>query len=177
MNFFFTRSFWGYLLLGFGVLIIVDYFIPIRIPYSTLLWAFLLIAFGIQLLMIPKNFQNWHFGNDYPRVKTSFSGHKREDNILFGKSTLDFSNLSNTDKKHSFDVSVVFGQGTIQINPQDPIRIKASSVFGNITLPDGRSVSFGDKVYETESYQSSPTPIQMKIDVVFGEAVIEEKLP
>ena len=177
MNFFFKLSFWGYLLLGFGVLIILDQFVAVKIPYGTMFWAFLLIALGIQLLIMPKNFRAWHFGNDYPRVKTNLSENKREDNILFGKSTLDYSNLSKKDKKRVLDISVVFGQGTILINPQDPIQIKASSVFGNITLPDGRSVSFGDKVYETESYQASSAQLHMKVDVVFGEAVIEEKLP
>ncbi|MDD4663998.1 MAG: LiaF-related protein [Caldisericia bacterium] len=177
MNFFFKPFFWGYLLLGFGVLIILDQFIPNNIPYGTLFWAFLLIALGIQLLIIPKDFRKCHIGTDYPRVKTKFTEDKREENILFGKSTLDYSNLSKEDKKRVLDVSVIFGQGTILINPQDPIQIKASSVFGNITLPDGRSVSFGDKVYETESFQTSSAQIHMKVDVVFGEAVIEEKLP
>ncbi|MCE5223474.1 LiaF-related protein [bacterium] len=162
--------------MGFGVLVLLDPFIPAKIPYGTIFWAFLLITFGIQLLIKPKNFRTWYFGKNDPRVKTNLSQNKREDNILFGKSTLDYSNLSKEDKRRVLDVTVVFGQGTILINPQDPIQIKASSVFGNITLPDGRSVSFGDKVYETESYQASSEQIHMKVDVVFGEAVIEEKL-
>lgn len=176
MNFFFKPYFWGYLLFGFGILLLVDMVIPLKIPFGVLFWAVLLIALGVQLLIMPKHSGSWHFGDDFPKIKTKTVDGKREDNILFGKSTLDFSKLSEADKKQKFDVSVIFGQGTILINPQDPIQIKANSVFGNITLPDGQSVSFGERVYKTESFADSEKPIYMKVDVVFGEGLVQEKL-
>jgi len=177
MNFFLKPFFWASLLIIFGVLILVDQFYPIQIPFGTIFWAVVLIALGVQLLIMPKSIRCWRFGSDFQSMKTKISERHREDNILFGKGTIDYSHLTQDQKKKFFDVSVVFGQGTIIINPLDPIKVKVSSVFGNATLPDGRSVSFGDKEYETESYKSSPSPILIKVEVVFGEVSVEELLP
>ena len=96
---------------------------------------------------------------------------------MFGKSTLDYSTIQKTDQKQWMNVSVIFAQGTLLINPQDPIQIKASSVFGNITLPDGQSVSFGERIFETESFARSENQIFIKFDVVFGEGLVQEKIP
>lgn len=177
MNFFFKLSFWGYLLLGLGILLFVDMFYPIKISFWVLFCAIVLISLGIQLLIMPKNVKSWHLGSDFKSVKTKFSYGKTEENIIFGKSILDYTTIKKTDEKQLMDISIIFAQGTLLINPQDPIQIKASCVFGNITLPDGQSVSFGERIFETESFAGSTNPIVIKMDVVFGEGIVQEKLP
>lgn len=177
MNFFFKLSFWGYLFFGMGVLLFIDLFYPIRISFWILFCAIVLISLGIQLLMMPKNAKSWHLGSDFQHFKKNLSSDKTEENIIFGKSTLDYSTIQKSYQKQQMNISIIFAQGTLLINPQDPIQIKASSVFGNITLPDGQSVSFGERIYETESFTRSENQIIIKFDVVFGEGLVQEKIP
>lgn len=177
MNFFFRLSFWGYLFFGMGVLLFIDLFYPIKISFWILFCAVVLISLGIQLLMMPKNAKSWHLGSDFQHIKKNLSPDKTEENIMFGKSILDYTNIKKTDHIQRVDISIIFAQGTLLINPQDPIQIKASSVFGNITLPDGQGVSFGERIFETETFAGSENQIIIKFDVVFGEGLVQEKIP
>jgi len=93
MNFFFRLSFWGYLFFGMGVLLFIDLFYPIKISFWILFCAVVLISLGIQLLMIPKNAKSWHLGSDFQHIKKNLSPDKTEENIMFGKSILDYTNI------------------------------------------------------------------------------------
>jgi len=97
--------------------------------------------------------------------------------LCLGKVYWIIPTLKKTDHIQRVDISIIFAQGTLLINPQDPIQIKASSVFGNITLPDGQGVSFGERIFETETFAGSENQIIIKFDVVFGEGLVQEKIP
>jgi hypothetical protein len=173
MNFFFKGYFWALVIIFAGVLLLLNNtnILPFKIPVGSVIIALLLILLGVQLLIGPKGMISSHeVIFDEAKLEANETDNKYD--VIFGKSTIDLTQIATRSRHSNIKADVVFGQATIKIKKSDPIRIKASSVFGNITLPDGNTVSFGDRTYETDSYRDSDTKIQLKVDVVFGEATI-----
>lgn len=176
MNFFFKGYFWALVVILAGLMMLLNTtnIFHFKIPVGSVIIALLLILLGVQLLIGPKNITGIRSSHevifDDAKLEANETDNKYE--VIFGKSTIDLTEITNRSSRSSVKTDVVFGQATIKIKKSDPIRIKASSVFGNVTLPDGNTVSFGDRTYETESYRDSDKKIQLKVDVVFGEATI-----
>jgi len=177
MNFFFKGYFWALVIILAGVLMLLNTtnIFHFKIPVGSIIIALLLILLGVQLLIGPKSFSGLKSSHEviFDEGKLEANETDNKFDVIFGKSTIDLTQISTKTNHSTVKVDVVFGQGTIKIKKSDSIRIKASSVFGNITLPNGTNVSFGDRSYETDSYHDSDKKIQLTVDVVFGEARIE----
>lgn len=177
MNFFFKGYFWALVVILAGVLMLINTtnIFHFKIPVGSVIIALLLILLGVQLLIGPKNISGFKSSHEviFDDAKLEANETDNKYDVIFGKSTIDLTQVTNRSNHSFIKADVVFGQATIKIKKSDPIRIKASSVFGNITLPDGNTVSFGDRTFETESYRDSDKKIQLKVDVVFGEARID----
>jgi predicted membrane protein len=176
MNFFFKGYFWAIVIIVAGSLMLINTtkILSFKIPVFSVIVALLLILLGVQLLIGPKNISGIRSSHEVIFDEGKLEANETDDkfDVIFGKSTIDLTQISTKTNHTTVKVDVVFGQGTIKIKKSDPIRIKASSVFGNITLPNGTNVSFGDRTYETDSYHDSDKKIQLKVDVVFGESTI-----
>lgn len=174
MNFFFKGYFWALVLIFAGILLLINNtnLLHFKIPVGSVIFALLLILLGIQIMIGPKGFINTH-EVIFDEAKLEANEADNKFSVIFGKSTIDLTKITDRSNHSTIKAEVVFGQATITIRKSDPIRIKASSVFGNITLPNGNNVSFGDRFYETDSYHDSDKKIQLTVDVVFGEGRIE----
>ena len=146
-----------------------------KIPVISVIIALLLIFLGIQLLVGKKITTGYKSSHEVIFNEANLEANETDSkyDIIFGKSIIDLTQISTKTYQKNIETDVVFGQAIIKIKKSDPIKIKASCVFGNIVLPDGNTVSFGDRTYESESYSTSDKPINLKVDTVFGESIIE----
>ena len=70
------------------------------------------------------------------------------------------------------EVNVIFGNGTLRIDPKMPVRVDMSSAFGTVEAPGGRSVAFGETVYTTPSYAAGSPCLEVHATAVFGRLTI-----
>ena len=97
-----------------------------------------------------------------------------EYDIIFGTGEIDLRDAKVTDKKLYSEVNVIFGSGTVRINPEIPTVIKISSVFAESKLP-GKTINFmGDYTFKTKSYVEGEPFFRLEIDVIFGSVRIIE---
>jgi hypothetical protein len=76
-------------------------------------------------------------------------------------------------KKIKFDV--VFGEGTLLLNPDIPTLIKGDAVFGSVYYPDNSQVSFGSRTYEFSIVNRTDPYLLIDADAVFGRLNIRFK--
>lgn len=64
-------------------------------------------------------------------------------NVYFKTNNIDLSNLK-IDRNRTIDINSAFSDTVVFISDKVQVHIKASSAFGNVSLPTGDSVSFGE---------------------------------
>lgn len=166
--------FWGIILIIIGLSIIFRVVFDINIFRVAI--GILLIFFGIKVLL-GKNF--FHSTNKSEvlfdkQVVTTLTGDHTEYNVLFGKAVYDLRNLDiKGDNRVTVDLHTVFGNTVFYLNPEIPVKIKAESVFGNITLPDGNSTSFGTSHYSSGEISGSSVYLRVRANAIFGNIDIK----
>ncbi len=175
MHFLFGGLFWGILLVLLGLTIILKAVFKIDIPLFRMVFALLIIYWGLKLL-----FGGSFLGSSgntviFSESKIESKEAGNEYNIVFGKSTIDLTDIDISESGAVMEVNVVFGSGYILINPEIPTLIKVSTVFAESKLPKGNVSFFGDRTYKTKSYVDGENHLKLNIDVVFGNAIIEDK--
>ncbi|MEO0075089.1 MAG: LiaF domain-containing protein [candidate division WOR-3 bacterium] len=168
--------FWGVLIIIIGILILIRVIFGINIPIFSLIIGLLLIYLGIRIIsgatccrrpktiiFEERNIEGTPAENKY--------------DVVFGKSLIDLSGIELKSGVTKVDINIVFGSATIKVNPSQPIKIRASSVFGSARLPDGNMTAFGDYTYKTDALKQTDTKdyLLIKMDVVFGNAEVVTK--
>lgn len=162
MNFLFSSIFWG------SVLIILGLSFIIRIPVFRILFAMILIYIGVKVLIgkplckIEKN--TAVFSESKFCASSSPNGH----NIIFGNGTIDLSNIDIKDNSVTAKVNVVFGAGTIKLNPKIPTEISVNSAFARSKMLDGNIIPFGEYNYKSENFKDNENHLNLQVNVVFG---------
>ncbi len=72
------------------------------------------------------------------------------------------------------EVNVIFGSGILRVNPETPVKISMSSVFGSVRAPDGSTVSFGDRTWTSAAYREGSPALRIKAAAVFGSLSIRQ---
>ena len=175
MQFLFGGLFWGILLVLFGATIIVKAVFKINIPFFRIGFALLLIYFGAKILFGGAGFKADRNTTMFSDTKVEYLVPGSEYNVVFGKSTIDLSNIDISGGKEKIEISVIFGSGIVYINQEIPMKIKISTVFGDTKMPVGNVSFFGDYIYKTGSYTEGEDYLRLDVDVVFGSVIIEEK--
>ncbi len=101
-----------------------------------------------------------------------------EYSVVFGDGKIDLSEATTTDP---IEINTVFGDVDVVLNPTKLYAVNANSVFGNIRLPDGDTVSFGSLRTRFPDHAGEPQ-LRIKANCVFGEIrfivkAAEEKKP
>jgi hypothetical protein len=181
-GFLFSGIFWGCVLIFFGLSLIARVVFHINIPVFRITFALVLIYLGVQLLFCGRwcRFIPRSVGGDvvFSEGQMHYDAARRRYSVVFGKGDLDIAAISPSDvSKTSIatEVNAVFGSCRIKINPAVPTKIKASAVFGSTSLPDGSSVSFGDRTYTTPSFVENAPHLYLKAAAVFGNVEISDK--
>lgn len=172
MDFFTSGLFWGTILVLIGLSIILKVVFDINIPVVRILFACLLIFWGVKLIMGISFKKERSSTVVFSEENVKYDKEKKEYNTIFGKATIDLSDMTGQDTLSKTAINVIFGSADILINDARPVRIKASSAFGAINFPDETVISFGDRIYKTSAYKENQAYTEVELNVVFGSANI-----
>jgi len=160
--------FWGVLLIVVGVWFLLRHTLPVHIPVVRVIVAVIFIYVGIRVLVIHPVVRDSNTMVFSESTLAYSPTHGRDYNVIFSSGSVDLSGVALTGGGVSTEVNVVFGNATIRINPQQPVRVSMSSAFGAVEAPSGRSVAFGDTVYTTASYKDGAPALDIHATAVFG---------
>jgi predicted membrane protein len=169
----------GILIILFGVSIIVNVIFHVHIPVFKIALAVFFIWLGIKMLVGGSwschrhnvaDSNNVIFGDNY---FTLGKGQSRNFNVIFGKGTLDLSDVDSTDLEGTIEVSTIFGEMTVILPDSFPARIKANSAFGEVRLPDRSTSAFGNTEYRTPDFDVTRTAIDMNVSAIFGSTKVK----
>jgi len=164
--------FWGALLIILGVWFIVRRSLPVRIPVIRIVIAVLFVYAGVRILARGPVTAD---GNTavFSESRMTYSPERsREYNLVFSSGAIDLSGAAPSGASIRAEVNVIFGSGTLRINPSIPVRVNMSSAFGTVESPNGRSVAFGDMVYTTKSFREGAPSLEVHATTVFGRLTI-----
>lgn len=177
MNFIFSSFFWGFIIVLFGLSILIKAIFHIRIPFFSIVFAFIFIYIGLRILFGTFGIRTSHNTIIFSDSTVKARNYDNHYNVVFGKGIIDLSDISLTDQNIKVEVNTVFGEGIIKINPEIPTIISINSVFAGARLPEGSVAALGSSEYKTKSFDKSKSYLKIKADVVFGELKIIEKSP
>jgi len=173
---FFSRIFWGLLLLLLGCILIVNNVYGLDLPVWGIFWPLIIIVLGFSLLFPHRtHWHDWqHQAHDEGTVlfddqPLHGSSDRREYNVIFGRSVVDLRKMKIGEKDLAVEVSAIFGTAKILVDEDVPLRVKASTVLGGMRLPDGQAPGLGDHYYDNK--KEGPA-LCLKVNVVFGEAEV-----
>lgn len=175
----FDGIFWGLLLVVIGVWIMVRRYVPVNIPLVRIIIALIFVYLGVRILVRGPEIRDRNtivFSSD-TRMDWNTDVHGNDYNVIFSRGTIDLSGLSPAGGSVYKEVNVIFGTGTLRINPAVPMQIDMTGVFGTVRSPNGSTVSFRDTVYSTPSYKPGGDSVRIKATAVFGTLYIEEAAP
>lgn len=176
MPFLFSGLFWGVMLVLLGVSMIFKAVFNLDIPIFRIVFALIIIYFGVKLLLGRQTMQSDGNYSMFKHTDVSIKESGGEHSVIFGQSNIDLTNIDVTENSKQVSVDVIFGSGSILIDPEIPVKLKISTVFADCKLPDRDINFFGDSSFETPSYIEGENYLLLKVDVVFGNAVIIEKI-
>lgn len=172
MRFLSSGVFWGFIVVLFGISILLRAIFHINIPFFKIILGIIVICFGISIIFEGLNFSknNSVFGTyNFNSAKV-----EKEYNIIFSKGVIDFSNadFSNYNGK-SIKINSIFASTAVYIDSNFEYKIKASSAFGTVYMPNGDSVAFGNIVRIIGNNDSKK--INIDINSIFGETKVSYK--
>jgi len=174
MGFIFSSFFWGAVIILFGLSIILNAIFNIKIPVFSIIIALIFIYIGLKILLGSFGIKPSKNTVVFSTNDLKGSGSDEEYNIIFGKGTIDLTQIELEDKSIRYEVNVIFGDGKIVLDPEKPVIIKVSSVLSGAHLPDGNVAAIGNNTYISHGYVKGEKYISVHADVVFGALNIIE---
>lgn len=153
----FGPLFWGVFLILAGVVFLLRYLLPYQFSAWSVVAGLFVVLIGASLL----------WGSFHPRQPVVFEdvgivkqeGSKYD--LAFSSTTIDL-----TDKKPEdgpIDIDVAFSSVDIKL-PAGAVRLSCDVAFSGVTLPDGQTMSFGERDY---TLGEGATPLVVKVDGAF----------
>lgn len=168
-----SAFFWGGLVVLAGLSIIL-HAIGIRIPLFRFAFGLFLIWLGV--LTILGGFRRTTTRREtvvFESGTVQGRSDQREYNAVFGSAVFDLTGLRPDDQRRRIEVNAVFGQARVLIDPAVPVRVEGSAVFGQARFPDDRSVSFGERTYDSPGYRGGEPALELKVAAAFGQVLVE----
>lgn len=182
----FRRSFWGLILIFWGVAILLEKFFNFDFPLWSVFWSLVIIIMGISILFPDHRDKhccgrNWR-QNQRPGDVIMGEGTvgaddelQSEYNIVFGHGLIDLTKVVIKDKSLHTKINTVFSDSAIKISSKTPVRILSTSAFGVADLPGGRNAAFGETDYKSKSFVSDKPYLFVRLNVVFANTKIVEE--
>ena len=171
MRFLSSGIFWGFIVILFGVGILLKSVFHINIPFFKIFVGIVVILFGISIIFDAVKFKKIEavFG-DYNFNSGTI---EKEYNIVFSKAAMDISNFDFSNYNGEFiKINSVFSSSEIYLSRDFQYEIRAESSFGTVRLPNGESVSFGNIARLENAENSGLKRINLHVSSVFGETKI-----
>ena len=172
MRFLSSGIFWGFIVILFGVGILLKSVFHVNIPFFKILIGIIVILFGVSIIFNAIN--STRRNNTVFREYNFNSGTiEKEYNIVFSKAAMDISNFDFSNYNGEFiKINSVFSSSEIYLSRNFEYEIRADSVFGVVRLPNGESVSFGNIARLENAENSELKRINLHVSSVFSETKI-----
>jgi hypothetical protein len=163
----FDAVFWGALLIVLGALLILKKYVPFNLPVGRIIIALVFVYLGVRIILHGPSVREANtvvFGG-----RTTLAGDTRggrDYNVIFSSGDVDFRTMPADDVTR--EVNVIFGSGTLLLDPATPAKVTLSAVFGSVRAPDGSTVSFGERTWTSASYREGSPALRVKAAAVFG---------
>ncbi len=161
----------GILFLLVGIVLILNIFFHFHLNVFKLIVGTIIISLGILLLFNGFGFQS---SSDIILKEGVIvaSNLEEEYNILFSSGRLDLSGVKVEREVREVKINNLFSEGKIFLNPEVPALIHASSVFGQLVLPDNSSVNFGSRDYQIGEIKPNQGYQKIEANAIFGRLSI-----
>ena len=170
MRFLSSGIFWGFIIILFGIGILLKSVFHINIPFFKILVGIIVILFGISIIFNAINSRKTAVFGDY-NFKSGFV--EKEYNIVFSKASMDVANFDFSNYNGEFiKINSVFSSTEIYLSRNFEYEIRADSAFGVVRLPNGEGVSFGNIARLENTENSELKRINLHVSSVFGEVKI-----
>ena len=171
MRFLSSGVFWGFIIILFGIVILIKTVFHINIPFFRILIGILIILFGISFIVgtVSQRKRETVFG-DYNFNSGTI---QKEYNIVFSKAAMDVANFDFSNYNGEFiKINSTFSKLEIYLSRNFQYEIRADSVFGVVSLPNGENVSFGNIARLENAENGELKRINLHVSSVFGETKI-----
>lgn len=171
MRFLSSGIFWGFVVILFGMVILLKSVFHINIPFFKIFVGIVVILFGISIIFDAINSRKREavFG-DYNFNSGTI---QKEYNIVFSKAAMDVANLDFSNYNGEFiKINSVFSSSEIYLSRDFQYEIRAESAFGTVRLPNGENVSFRNIARLENAENSELKRINLHVVSVFGETKI-----
>lgn len=171
MRFLSSGIFWGFVVILFGIGILLKSVFHINIPFFKIFVGIVVILFGISIIFDAVKFKKIEavFG-DYNFNSGTI---QKEYNIVFSKAAMDVSNFDFSNYNGEFiKINSVFSSSEIYLSRDFQYEIRAESAFGTVRLPNGENVSFGNIARLENAENSELKRINLHVSSVFSEVKI-----
>lgn len=183
MRFLSSGIFWGFIVILFGIGILLKSVFNINIPFFKILIGIIIILFGISIIfdaIIPRKKFSAFKNNNFQSGTAIFGDYninsglvEKEYNIVFSKAVMDVASLDFSNYNGEFiKINSVFSSAEIYLSRNFEYEIRASSAFGAVRMPDGENVAFKNIARLENAENSELKRINLHISCVFGETKI-----
>ena len=172
MRFLSSGIFWGFIVILFGVGILLKSVFHVNIPFFKILIGIIVILFGVSIIFNAINSTRRN-NTVFREYNFNFGTIEKEYNIVFSKGVFDFTNFNFSNYNGEFiKINSAFSKSEIYLSRNFEYEIRADSVFGVVSLPNGESVSFGNIARLENAENSGLKRINLHVSSVFGETKI-----
>ena len=188
LNFSFRRYFWGLLLVGLGVLLLLDNLNVLDFGnFLAEFWPILLMIVGL-LIIFGKRPNRAYVAGDIDMIENSddismshtfgdvrlqiisenFSG--GEISNVFGNIELDLEKIKIAAGEHRLSLNGVFGDIIIILPKKAPVSVQVNTSFGTVRIKDKSSSGVsGNLTFTSESFGDSDLKLNVYAHQTFGD--------
>lgn len=174
MGFLFSGLFWGLVIVLAGLAIILNVVFNVRIPFFRILAGLVLIYIGLSLVIgmrVRVRTEKTTVFDDRTMEVTKAG----EYNVIFSRGVIDLTGIALKPGRNKVHASVVFGSGTLVVDPAVPTKLHVSAAFAGARMPDGNTISFGDYNWKSDSLSDTIPYLDIEATAVFGGLDIRNK--
>lgn len=166
-----SGTLWGILLIIVGILVVLKTVFNLSIPVFRVAVGLGLVFIGLSILLGGPYIHSRKGLILFDERTTVVTEDQDECNIIFSSGVVDLTRAP-LYKIRRYKVNTVFGSGTILIDDEIPVEVRANSAFGSVSLPDGNTLTFGDCIYRTGAFKDSSEALILEVSAVFGRVVV-----
>jgi predicted membrane protein len=174
MSFLSSGVFWGAVLVLFGISVLLKAVFHIDVPVFRILVGLVIIYFGLKVLTGWRGFSSPNTVV-FSDCSVSPKEIKGDYSVVFARGYMDLSNADIKDKSVTVRVHTVFGETTILVDKNMPVKVQAEAVFSGVKMADGNVLSIGNLTYLSPSYKEGDNCLIIKSDSVFVSLKIVNK--
>lgn len=168
----------GALLFGVGLFLFLKFFFKLDKVFYKPFFTLLLIIIGLNIIISDLKFGMGSDSNTaiFKESSLTVTDPSAEYNVMFTKSTTDFTGLAAGGGNHLVDSNTVFAKNTVIIRADVPTRILIYPTLGVVKLPNGMKIlPLFKNVYHNKSFTAESRAITIKVSIVFGSVDIVEQ--